>query len=250
MTVTRPQLAKIWLTAKERGIAPDLVRSMTPAGSVGMLTVAEASELIDALVKGRPPDYSRVAARAPQFTRRGGRPADGRRPPTNNPPPRRPAGVYALPSVDALLADSHNISWLAEHWRHKDGTPWTELQVIDWLSKRRFSHGGPMSICRSAKDVAARIEFTKGLIVRTQARANPDAQQAVRDYRARVAARDPQFTRRGGRPADSTTKPTKAHEDERSENKPFVPLRALRGESPPPLRLVRSDRPQFEEAGP
>jgi len=231
MRVTRPQLAKIWATAKERGISPDLVRSMTPAGSVGMLTVAQASELIDALVRGRAPDYSRVAS-APRGRRF---PSASSAPPRET--PRRPAGIYALPSLAAALLDSANITWLAEHWRHKDGSPWTELQVIDWLSKRRFRHGGPMSICRSAKDLTERIELTKAVILRTRA-AQGDAQSKrdVADWRLRQGRKD-----EGSGVKDEAGRARPAAASVSS----FIPHPS--SFSPPPLRLVRSERPQFEE---
>ena len=209
MRVTRPQLSKIWTTAKERGLSPDQVRDMTPAGSVGSLTTREASELIDALVRGRAPDYSRCRRSSPSPSASSAPLREPRR-------PRASAGVIRLPSPEAALLDSSNISWLAEHWRHKDGTHWTELQVLDWLGTRHFKHGGPMNVCRSARDLADRIEFTKGLIMRTKTRdGNRQARADVQDYRDRAES--------------TTTKHTKRHEG-CELLLPFAPLRVLRGE--------------------
>jgi hypothetical protein len=67
-SITPGQLKMLWALARRKGIAPEDLRTLTPAGSVSVLTKGQATELIDALIANRAPDYEHPArARAAAF---------------------------------------------------------------------------------------------------------------------------------------------------------------------------------------
>lgn len=171
-----PQIQKIWATARDKGISPDLVRSMTPSGSVGMLTKDQATILIDAMIKGQAPDYSQPPPRhfSPGAVAPASRRCDLARPsvaPANSRCPRKRGtpGIFRFVSEEQADADTAYVEYFLRKWRHKDGSAWTIQEFNDWMATRHYSHGGPMNEIKSSADAVERRELFKAMKDKTEA---------------------------------------------------------------------------------
>jgi len=141
--ITAAQRAALFAAGAARGLSIDDIRALTPAGSISMLSRAQASDLLDRMNSG-------TAYAHPRPVRRG---------------PRRPKGVYRVRTPTQLAK--------IEALRVQLG--WTAEGLAGWLSERHYVDGRPMTRIDSSADGVAVIELLKGVLKRTeaaQARAN------------------------------------------------------------------------------
>lgn len=151
--LTPAQNRHIFALKRERGLSLDDLRDMTPAGSISMLTRAQANVLIDALKTGKSPDYNKRSSFPRQREGQG----------------RRPKGVASMitdaqrQKVRALRLE---LGWSAE-------------ALKTWLSSRRF-HGEDRYLIHavSADDVSFIIELLKRVRDKTEEACDRRAQHA------------------------------------------------------------------------
>lgn len=138
--LTDQQRRHIFAAGRERGMSTDDLRRMTPAGSISMLTRDQAASLIDALKRGKSPDYER-RPRMPRGKSRS----------------RKPEGVIRMISeaqrarIEALRID----------------IDCTKEELQDWLRVRHFPDGRPLTEMCSGDDAVYVIELLKHVLNRT-----------------------------------------------------------------------------------
>jgi hypothetical protein len=122
--ITKPQIAKIWTTAKELGLDREMLYRLVPGGSISHLTRGEAHRLIE---------YLTALTCAP-----GGQPVDA---PLIPPPVERPApapGDDATPEQRQLIcALLRRIGWL-ENPRRAEGflRKYARVATVDEIASR------------------------------------------------------------------------------------------------------------------
>ena len=138
--VTKKQIAHIFAIGRERGMTTDDLREMTPAGSISMLTRVQAMHLIDALKRGKSPDYEQKT-NAPRKPRQ-----------------RRPKNVIRLVTDDQrALIEALRID-----------LDWTEDQLDAWLRVRHFpGESRNLTQMQTSKDAQFVIELLKRVLDKT-----------------------------------------------------------------------------------
>jgi len=140
--ITAAQRRALFAAARDKGLSTDDLRAMTPKGSISMLTLPEAADLLGRLNKGTTHD----------------RPAPPRA--------RRPRGVIAMHPGSALLQmDSQLCRDLKIHYQ------WTEGALSRWLAERTLPSGTPADRPVTARDYQERIQLLKGVLKRARAAA-------------------------------------------------------------------------------
>lgn len=133
--ITPDQRKALFAAAKVRGMDIDDLRAMTPLGSISALTIRQAAELLDRVNAGT--KYERP--RRPR-------------------PPRRAKGVYALPTA-TQRAKIEGI---------REALGWTKEGLAEFLTGRRYEHGGPMSEMLTSRDARDVIQLLNRVLAGTQ----------------------------------------------------------------------------------
>lgn len=136
--ITAAQRRALFAAARARGMSTGDLRSMTPRGSISLLTWRQASDLLDTLNRGT--DFQ----------------VDRRHRPRG---PRRPKGVLAMVSA----AQRRKIASL------RIGLGWTQARLDEFLATRHYSHGGSMRDMLTSADGIEVIELLKGVTTRQDA---------------------------------------------------------------------------------
>ena len=135
LPITAEQRRAIFAAGKSRGLDIDDLRQLTPAGSISALTRLQATELLQRLNAHGEHPYPKRHSRAP----------------------RRPKGVYAIPTGSQLNK--------IEALRIELG--WTPEGLQGWLAERHHVDGRLMTKIDSTTDAAAVIELLKAVLVKT-----------------------------------------------------------------------------------
>lgn len=108
--ITDAQRRKLFALARERGLDLDDLRAMTPAGSISLLRIDQAAELIDRIE---------------------GRPNPAPPPRTAHRRPRLPAGVIRLATAEQRAEIDRLAEAISAHYG------WTRADLEAWLQPRR-----------------------------------------------------------------------------------------------------------------